>query len=134
MLYHETPDLQLLIIKKNTLMRFRQILRALGKTEKGKAKLSALLYENKHKLNNREYWLLKYTYVEQLSRDTVAGKFALSTSHYHNAMNNALTRFETLVGINGLLMTTLLRIADVMTIPKITEIFSDKNNSFLLLP
>ncbi len=84
-------------------MKFRQILRALGKTEKGKAKLSALLCENKHKLNNREYWLLKYTYVEQLSSVTVADKLALSRSHYHNLMNNALTRFETLVGINGLL-------------------------------
>lgn len=84
-------------------MKFRQILRALGKTEKGKAKLSAILYENKHRMSEREYWLLKYTYVEQLSSITVADKFALSRSHYHNLMNSALTRFETLVGINGLL-------------------------------
>lgn len=84
-------------------MRFRQILRALGKTENGKAKLSALLYENKHRMSERDYWLIKYTYIEQLSSITVAGKFAFSRSNYHNVMNSALSRFETLVGINGLL-------------------------------
>lgn len=84
-------------------MQFRQILRALGKTPKGRAKLSEVLFQYRHKFSDREFWLIKYTYLEKLSVMNVSEKLSLSRSHYHSLMNSSLSKFETLVGINGLL-------------------------------
>lgn len=78
-------------------MQFRQILRALGKTLKGKVKLREILFRNRHRLSEREFWILEYTYLEKLSTYNVSDKLGLSNSHYHNVLNTALTKFETLI-------------------------------------
>lgn len=78
-------------------MQFRQILRALGKTPKGKAKLREILYRYRHKMTNREFWLLEYTYLEKLSTFNVSDKLGLSSSHYHSVLNAALGKFEGLI-------------------------------------
>lgn len=78
-------------------MQFRQILRALGKTLKGRVKLRELLFRNRHRMTDREFWILEYTYLEKLSTFNVSEKLGLSSSHYHNVLNMALTKFETLI-------------------------------------
>lgn len=78
-------------------MQFRQILRALGKTFKGRAKLREILFKNRHKMSDREFWILEYRYLEKLSIFNVADKLGLSNSHYHNVLNAALSKFETLI-------------------------------------
>lgn len=83
-------------------MQFRQILRALGKTYKGKAKLREILFKQRHRMVEREFWILEYTYLEKLSVFNVCDKLGLSNSHYHNVLNQALARFETLIDDNVL--------------------------------
>jgi len=78
-------------------MQFRQILRALGKTFKGRTKLREILFKHRHKMTEREFWILEYTYIEKLSTFNVSDKLGLSSSHYHNVLNMALTKFETLI-------------------------------------
>lgn len=78
-------------------MQFRQILRALGKTTRGKTKLREILFRQRHRMSEREFWILEYTYLEKLSTYNVSDKLGLSNSHYHNVLNNALTKFETLI-------------------------------------
>lgn len=78
-------------------MQFRQILRALGKTPKGKAKLREILYKYRHKMTNREFWLLEYTYINRLPTFDVSDKLGLSSSHYHCVLNAALGKFEGLI-------------------------------------
>lgn len=84
-------------------MQFRQILRALGKTLKGKVKLREILYQNRHKMTEREFWILEYTYLEKLSTFNVSDKLGLSNSHYYCVLNTALGKFE------GLINDTTLR-------------------------
>mgnify|MGYP003294933520 CR=1 FL=1 len=81
-------------------MQLRQILRALGKTTKGKVKLREILFRQRHRLLEREFWILEYTYLEKLSVENVREKLALSSSHYHNVLNMALSKFETLIDDN----------------------------------
>lgn len=78
-------------------MQFRQISRALGKTLKGRTKLREILFKNRHRMNEREFWILEYTYLEKLSTYNVSDKLGLSNSHYHNVLNMALTKFEALM-------------------------------------
>lgn len=78
-------------------MQFRQILRALGKNLNGRVKLREKLFKNRHRMTDREFWILEYTYIEKLSTINVADKLGLSRSHYHNLINSALTKFETLL-------------------------------------
>lgn len=78
-------------------MQFRQILRALGKTPKGKAKLREILFRRRHKMTDRDFWIIQYTYLEKLSTFNVSNKLGLSNSHYHNVLNSALAKFETLI-------------------------------------
>lgn len=78
-------------------MQFRQILRALGKTPKGKVKLRQILFKHRHKMREREFWILEYTYLEKLSTFNVSDKLGLSSSHYHNVLNMALTKLETFI-------------------------------------
>lgn len=78
-------------------MQFRQILRALGKNLKGKVKLREILFRHRHKLTEREFWILEYTYLEKLSTYNVADKLGLSCGHYHAVLNNALAKFEVLI-------------------------------------
>lgn len=78
-------------------MQFRQILRALGKSLKGKVKLREILFKNRHRMTEREFWILEYTYLEKLSTFNVSDKLGLSNSHYHNVLNTALTKLETLI-------------------------------------
>lgn len=78
-------------------MQFRQILRALGKSPKGKVKLRETLFRNRHKMTEREFWILEYTYLEKLSTYNVSDKLGLSNSHYHNVLNMALTKLEALI-------------------------------------
>lgn len=78
-------------------MQFRQILRALGKTFKGRAKLREILFKHRHRMTEREFWLLEYTYIERLSTFNVADKLGLSCGHYHCVLNSALAKFEVLI-------------------------------------
>ncbi len=78
-------------------MQFRQILKALRKTNKGRAKLREILFKNRHRMTEREFWILEYTYLERLSTFNVSDKLGLSNSHYHNVLNIALSKFETLI-------------------------------------
>lgn len=78
-------------------MQFRQILRALGKKPKGKVKLRSILFKNRHRLSERDYWLIAYTYLERLSNENVADKLNLSISYFYTQLNIALAKFETLI-------------------------------------
>lgn len=78
-------------------MQFRQILRALGKTTRGKTKLREILFKQRHRMNEREFWILEYTYLEKLSTYNVADKLGLSCGHYHAVLNSALAKFEVLI-------------------------------------
>lgn len=78
-------------------MEFRQILRALGKSTKGKVKLRQILFKNRHKMTDREFWIIEYTYLEKLSTFNVSDKLGISLSHYHNVLNLALIKLETLI-------------------------------------
>jgi len=44
-------------------MQFKQILRALGKTNKGRVKLREILFKNRRRMTEREFWNLEYTYL-----------------------------------------------------------------------
>ncbi len=78
-------------------MQFRQILRALRKTNKGRAKLREILFKNRHRMTEREFWILEYTYLEKLSTFNVSDKLGLSSSQYHSVLNAALAKFEVLI-------------------------------------
>lgn len=78
-------------------MQFRQILRALGKTSKGRVKLRQILFKHRHKMSDREFWILEYTYLEKLSTFNVSDKLGLSSSHYHNVLNTSLAKLETFI-------------------------------------
>lgn len=78
-------------------MQFRQILRALGKKPEGKVKLRELLFKNRQRLTEREYWIIEFIYLKRLSIENVANKFNLSKGYFHSVLNIALTRFETLI-------------------------------------
>lgn len=78
-------------------MQTRQILRALGKTPKGKIKLREILYKNRYRLTAREFNILEYTYINRLSTFDVSEKIGVSSSHYHNVLNAALSKFEGLI-------------------------------------
>lgn len=90
-------------------MQFRQILRTLGKKPKGRNKLREILFRHRHKMTDREFWILEYTYVERLSTFNVSDKLSLSSSHYHNILNSALAKFETLID-----NTTLRDIVEIL--------------------
>ncbi|MCM1339777.1 MAG: DUF1492 domain-containing protein [Muribaculaceae bacterium] len=78
-------------------MQFRQILRTLGKTPKGKVKLREILYKNRHRMTAREFNILEFTYINQLSTLDVSDKIGLATTQYHNVLNTALAKLEVLI-------------------------------------
>ena len=78
-------------------MQLRQILRALGKKTQGKAKILEILKAAKPKLNEREYWLLEYTYYEKLSVFNICDKLNLSSSYYQHLMNTALGKLSVII-------------------------------------
>lgn len=78
-------------------MHLRKILRALGKTPKGKVKLREILFKQRYRLAERELQLLEYTYLEKLSVENIVEKLSLSNSHYFNLINMALSKLEALI-------------------------------------
>ena len=90
-------------------MQFRQILRALGKTQKGKVHLSKLLTKYQSRMTEREFQILNLTYVKKLPVFDVADKLGFSNSHYHNVLNPALAKFEAFIDDN-----TLREIFDIL--------------------
>lgn len=78
-------------------MQLRQILRTLGKSTNGKIKLREILFKQRRRLQDREFWILEYTYLEKLSVFNICNKLNLSNSHYHNVLNMALAKLETLI-------------------------------------
>lgn len=78
-------------------MQFRQILRALGKTPKGKIKLREILYKNRHRITTREFNILEYTYLHKMPTFDVSEKIGLASTQYHSALNIALAKFEMLI-------------------------------------
>lgn len=84
-------------------MQLRQILRRLGKTNKGRVKLREILLMHKSKMRDREFQILKYTYLKKLSPFNVSEKLGFSYSHYYNILNMALAKFESFLDKNLLL-------------------------------
>ena len=78
-------------------MQFRQILRALGKNQKGKIHLAKLLARYKTRMTDREFQILNLTYIKKLPAFDVADKLGFSNSHYHNVLNPALAKFEAFI-------------------------------------
>lgn len=78
-------------------MNFRQVLKCLRKTYKGKAKVREVLEKVKNKLDRRDYDIIQYSFIEKLSNLNVANKIGLSSSHYQSVLNTTLAKFELLV-------------------------------------
>lgn len=76
-------------------MQFRQILRKLCNTPKGKAKFQELLMKYRHRMTDEEFRCLEDTYYRNLPSLTVADNINRSISHYFNILRNALTKLET---------------------------------------
>lgn len=77
-------------------MQLRQILKELGKTPTGKAKILDVLKRRRNKLGEC-FWLLEYAYYERLSVENICKKLFLSKSDYHNKLNCALERLDVLI-------------------------------------
>jgi hypothetical protein len=78
-------------------MQLRQILKELGKTPNGKAKILDVLRRRRNKLGDYNFWFLEYVYFERLTRENICKKLVLSESHYHNKLNQALERLDVLI-------------------------------------
>lgn len=78
-------------------MQFKQILKALSKTIKGKEKIRQVLFKYKHKLPEQDFWLLEYTYLEQLSIFNISTKFAIAESTYYQLLKIAIGKIEMLL-------------------------------------
>lgn len=78
-------------------MQLRQILKKLGKSYKGKAKIRELLERKKYRLEQREYDVLAYAYIEKLSVENIINKLNISESLYHNILNIALGKLNALL-------------------------------------
>lgn len=78
-------------------MQLRQILKELGKTPKGKAKILDVLRRRRNKLGDNCFWLLEYAYYERLTVGNICEKLFLSKSDYHNKLNRALERLDALI-------------------------------------
>lgn len=78
-------------------MELRHILKELRKTPKGKAKILDVLKRRRNKLGENPFWILEYTYYEELSRNNVMKKLFYSRSDYYNKLNNALERLDALI-------------------------------------
>ena len=78
-------------------MKFRQILRALAKDYTGRGKLLEVLKRNKHRLTERDFWALEYTYFERLGLENVAKKLNCSVSQYQVELKHAIGKLEILV-------------------------------------
>lgn len=78
-------------------MRFRQVLRAIGKNDEGKRLILETLDKYRNKLEEREYSILKLTYFKKLPALDVGNELGLSSSHYQHVLNNALGKLEVLV-------------------------------------
>lgn len=78
-------------------MQFRQILRKLCNTPRGKAKFQELLVKYRHRMTEREYGFLEDIYYKKLPILDVAYKYGLSISHFYCVLNPVLVKFETLL-------------------------------------
>jgi DNA-directed RNA polymerase specialized sigma24 family protein len=78
-------------------MQLRQILKELGKTPQGKAKILDVLKRRRNKLGDNCFWMLLYAYYDKLSRENICKKFVLSLSDYHNKINRALDKLDALI-------------------------------------
>ena len=78
-------------------MQLRQILKSLRKTYKGKAKVRELLDKKKYRLNDEEYELLAYAYIDKLSVENICTKFNFSSATYHNFLKTSLRTLEALI-------------------------------------
>ena len=78
-------------------MQLRQILKKLGKHYKGKSRIRELLERKKYRLEQREYDVLAYAYIEKLSVENIRNKLNISESLYHNILNIALGKLNALL-------------------------------------
>ncbi len=72
-------------------MNIRQKLNTLKKAKKY-ADLEAIFANSK--LDEREYWLLKYCFVKNLMVENICARLNLSRPYYHIIKNIALTKVE----------------------------------------
>ena len=79
-------------------MQFRQILRKLCNTPKGKAKFQELLIKYRHRMTEEEFRCLEDTYYRKLPSLTVADNLSRSSSHYFNVLKTSLSKLEMLIG------------------------------------
>lgn len=78
-------------------MQLRQILMRLRKTYKGKAKVREILERKKRKLQELDYDILKYAYIDKFAVENICSKLGFSESRYHNMLNVALGKLEALL-------------------------------------
>ena len=78
-------------------MQLRQILKSLGRSYIGKAKIRELLDKKKYRLNDEEYELLAYAYIDKFSVENICMKFNFSSATYHNFLKTSLRTLEALI-------------------------------------
>ena len=78
-------------------MQLRQILKSLGKSYTGKAKIRELLNKKKYRLKDEEYELLAYAYIDKLSVENICMKLNFSAATYHNFLKISLRTLEALI-------------------------------------
>lgn len=78
-------------------MQFRQILKKLSKTQKGKIKLRETFDKYKYRLTDGEYKLLIQYFLEKLTPSKIAYELGFSKSHYYTILCSTLSKFEALI-------------------------------------
>lgn len=78
-------------------MQLRQILRALGRTAEGKAKILDVIKRRRNKLGDEFFWILYYAYYKRLPIDSIKEKLIYSRSDYHNKRKTALECLDILI-------------------------------------
>ena len=78
-------------------MEFRKVIRGLAKTYSGRAKVLEIIKRNKHRLSERDFWVLEYTYFERLGSANVASKMGCSVSQYQIELKQAIGKLEMLI-------------------------------------
>lgn len=77
----------------------RQYLRNYSKTKEGKEKLLKLFEfaKNENYIIDYDFWLLNYAYIKCKMVDNTCMKLGISKALYHNHLNIALAKIETVI-------------------------------------
>jgi hypothetical protein len=74
----------------------RQYLRHIAKEKDGKEKLRKLfeIAKDRYCLNDSEYWLLIYCFVQDRMRENICARLNIGTTKYASMLNEALIKIE----------------------------------------